>query len=192
MRFSPSGSHLAIGCKNGSLVIMKAEAGGGDSAVDEKGSFSLETNDMGKYSDPQTSAGGVHGASDRTTRGGRDGETLGRSASFKGDGASSYRRPFYRRIAHLKGHSSRVLHVDWTVDGRLVHTCGQDYQILHWEILPPPSREDGSCGASYGDYGDGWVAGEFRPRMFQRAFLLRDVQWSTWSSTIGWSVQVRT
>ncbi|CAN0592095.1 unnamed protein product, partial [Laminaria digitata] len=40
----------------------------------------------------------------------------------------------YRRVACLKGHSSRILHLDWTVDGRFVHTCGQDYQVLHWEI----------------------------------------------------------
>lgn len=43
----------------------------------------------------------------------------------------------YRRIAHLKGHSSRILHVDWSTDGRCIQTCGQDYHLLYWEILPP-------------------------------------------------------
>lgn len=109
------------------------------------------------------------------------------------------RRRTYRRIAHLKGHSSRVHHLDWTVDGRFVHTCGQDYQILHWEILPPPPhrRDEGAAeeGAVDNDGNGGdddgeAVAGEFRPRMFKRAFLVRDEQWATWSSVIGWPVQV--
>ncbi|CAN0114937.1 unnamed protein product, partial [Laminaria digitata] len=69
----------------------------------------------------------------------------------------------YRRVACLKGHSSRILHLDWTVDGRFVHTCGQDYQVLHWEILPPPPGHP--------------------------AFLLRDEHWATWSTSIGWPVQ---
>ncbi|CAN0382876.1 unnamed protein product, partial [Ectocarpus sp. 13 AM-2016] len=73
MRYSPSGSHLAIGCKNGSLS----------------------------------------------------------SPSYR---PKRERRKVYRRIAHLKGHSSRVLHLDWTEDGRFVHTCGQDYHLLHWDI----------------------------------------------------------
>ncbi|CAN0394099.1 unnamed protein product, partial [Ectocarpus sp. 8 AP-2014] len=64
--------------------------------------------------------------------------------------------------------SSRVLHLDWTEDGRFVHTCGQDYHLLHWDILPPSSHRQGD-GA--------------------RAFLVRDEPWATWSSTIGWPVQ---
>ncbi|CAN0557668.1 unnamed protein product, partial [Ectocarpus sp. 8 AP-2014] len=105
MRYSPSGSHLAIGCKNGSLVIMAVE------------------HDDGRYDDA--------------------GEQRGISREFSADTGSepspSYRlkqgrRTVYRRIAHLKGHSSRVLHLDWTEDGRFVHTCGQDYHLLHWDI----------------------------------------------------------
>lgn len=86
----------------------------------------------------------------------------------------------YRRVAYLKGHSSRILHLDWTTDGRFLQTCGQDYQLLHWEIQPP---DDGTCGGTIG-------AADFRPRIFLRPFLLRDAQWATWSSTIGWPVQV--
>lgn len=104
----------------------------------------------------------------------------------------SSRQRGYRRVACLKGHSSRLLHLDWTVDGRFVHTCGQDYQVLHWEILPPPetSAEDGESGHFGGNLGGEVPGEEFRPRLFQRAFLLRDEHWATWSTSIGWPVQV--
>lgn len=106
----------------------------------------------------------------------------------------SPRQRTYRRVACLKGHSSRILHLDWTVDGRYVHTCGQDYQDLHWEILPPNSRPADGGGAGDGTNIGGELAGEepeYRPRLFQRAFLLRDARWATWSTCIGWPVQVR-
>lgn len=106
--------------------------------------------------------------------------------------SGSPRQRAYRRIACLKGHSSRVLHLDWTVDGRFVHTCGQDYQVLHWEILPPPGNpaEGGESGHDGGNPGAEVPGDEFRPRLFQRAFLLRDEHWATWSTSIGWPVQV--
>eukprot|EP00752_Nemacystus_decipiens_P018632 g16706.t1 len=202
MRYSPSGSHLAIGCKNGSLVIMAVES---SPDTDRGGRTSGDDNDGSRHTGPGDSGRPLEG---RGTDGGRE-----RSAELSGgiegqDGEpwspSSRRRPrerrkVYRRIAHLKGHSSRVLHLDWTVDGRFVHTCGQDYHILHWEVLPPPPhrRDEGAAEeAALNDDGNGGgdddgeaVAGEFRPRMFKRAFLVRDEQWATWSSTIGWPVQ---
>lgn len=202
MRYSPSGSHLAIGCKNGSLVVMAVET-----PNTAKGA---RTTDDGEDAPRHTATGesgrplsGVGTAEGRERR-----VDLSNGVETRDDGAlspSSGRRPrersrVHRRIAHLKGHSSRVLHLDWTVDGRFVHTCGQDNHTLHWEILPPPPHRLGEGatdeGALNDDAGDGdgggeAVAGEFRPRMFKRAFLVRDEQWATWSSTIGWPVQVR-
>lgn len=134
--------------------------------------------------------------------------TVGGNSTVGGDlqHAWSTRHRSYRRVACLKGHSSRILHLDWTVDGRFVHTCGQDYQVLHWEILPPPPGHPGRPAEGGGEVAghDGRGGGhdgsnslggelpgeEFRPRLFQRAFLLRDEHWATWSTSIGWPVQV--
>lgn len=202
MRYSPSGSHLAIGCKNGSLVVMAVETPEGGRTT-------------GGHDAPRRTGPGENGyplsGFDTDEGGGRSAElsTGINDRDDSGDGpmlSFSYRRQkeprkVYRRIAHLKGHSSRMLHLDWTVDGRFVHTCGQDYHILHWEILPPPpyrreedATEEGTLNEDNNggdDDGGEAVAGEFRPRMFKRAFLVRDEQWATWSSTIGWPVQVR-
>ncbi len=225
MRFSPSGSHLAIGCKNGSLVVMAVETDGG-AGVDGDGrgdGDEARRTELDGAEDPRGRRG-THGTDQRDGEGGGG---VGEEGEEKGDGdassggrgggesgidsfaSSSQRRRrrgregprrVYRRIAHFKGHSSRVLHLDWTVDGRFVHTCGQDDHILHWEILPPPphGRGEGAGDEASSDddpNGEGddaeAVAGEFRPRMFKRAFLVRDEQWETWSSTIGWPVQVR-
>lgn len=212
MRFSPSGSHLAIGCKNGSLVVMAVETEGslGDGSRRSDGDEPRQTGPAQAVDHPKTGQGTGEGGG-----GMEEGEARGEGPSNGGRGGGgsvgslpqcSHRRPqegsrrVYRRIAHLKGHSSRVLHLDWTVDGRFVHTCGQDYHILHWEILPPPplrrgegaGEEGGSNDNRNGEEDDAEaVAGDFRPRMFKRAFLVRDEQWATWSSTIGWPVQVR-
>lgn len=193
MRYSPSGSHLAIGCKNGSLVIMAVETGDHD----DDAARHTQPGESG----PGTNEGGQGSAEISIGIEGSSGGPLSPSPSVRR--RQQERRKIYRRIAHLKGHSSRVLHLDWTVDGRFVHTCGQDYHILHWEILPPPPhrRDEGAPdegAALNGGGGDGGVddaaeavGGEFRPRMFKRAFLVRDEEWATWSSTIGWPVQVR-
>lgn len=169
MRFSPSGSHLAIGCRSGSLVIMAVDGG----ARGDDGDVDLSEADEGVRRGDRKDGRGFDDA-----WGGDDGGQRGRGDHRRGvdsrlDRGADGRSCSYRRVAHLKGHASRVLHLDWSTDGRFVHTCGQDYQILHWEIVP-------SQGTSAG----------FRPCMFQRAFLLRDIPWATWSSTVGWPVQV--
>lgn len=238
MRYSPSGSHLAIGCKNGSLVIMAVETenkrGGGGAG--DRTSNDHDTDLSGHHRKQSRSEeradrdrgghrSGTRTADTRIKKEDRENEVGAESSAYAGSGGGGggggesslspsfrrkkqsrhQRRKAYRRIAHLKGHSSRVLHVDWTVDGRFVHTCGQDYQLLHWEILPPPPgrQEEGApdgpeeqgTNSNESGRGDGeddadGVAGEFRPRMFKRAFLVRDERWATWSSTIGWPVQV--
>lgn len=186
MRYSPSGSHLAIGCKNGCLVIMAMDptAREGSYDLEHRGSKAkLPGKKTEEKQDPEDNHGperdGVLGNDrqvDLMPRSGGDGGT-----ETKENFTVSQRRIRYCRVACLKGHSSRILHLDWTTDGRFVQTCGQDYQVLHWEILPPDDRS----------YGGTPRAADFRPRIFLRPFLLRDAQWATWSSTVGWPVQVK-
>lgn len=218
MRYSPSGDFLAIGCKNGSLVILAVDNRDGS---DRGGRQKACIGDAPRQSGPGDSAEGQGTGQDAVRKSGSTMvPSVEISTAMAGDGTntskptppSSYgqhsqnRSKVYRRIANLRGHSSRVLHLDWTVDGRFVQTCGQDYHILHWEILPPPpnlldegSTEEEGTVRGHDHDGDhdhdgrhaGAVAGQFYPRMFKRAFLVRDEQWATWSSTIGWPVQVR-
>lgn len=252
MRYSPAGDFLAIGCKNGSLVIMAVEkevyysdlrGGGGPTAGttvggdaerhrgplgdaagvgvsgQEDAALRATTTTTGSGSETAPPRSAVEEMAKTTTDGDDDvnnagGPTPSSPSSFpqRQQQQQQHQRKAYRRVAHLKGHSSRVLHVDWTVDGRFVHSCGQDYHILHWEILPPPSsllpppdrRDEGAAEEWRGtaddadtrahdgdDAGAGeTVPGQFQPRIFKRAFLVRDEQWATWSSTIGWPVQV--
>lgn len=219
MRYSPSGSHLAIGCKTGTLVIMAIETEGkdgtgeNDARAQRKNVYLTEPSDhplspgdpvsfnnseqeeeagKGDKREPQPS----REENAREQKIGRDETPRAPESPNREDLTSSnvggeqpywsLRQRSYRRVACLKGHSSRVLHLDWTMDGRFVHTCGQDYQVLHWEIMPPPGRR-GDASNTGGDS----PAEEFRPRLFQRAFLLRDEHWATWSTSIGWPVQVR-
>lgn len=187
MRYSPSGSHLAIGCKNGSLVIMAVETDGEDGGREDQTAFNAEQH--GRANDALEEDGRQRVRADGVGKAYGEAEP---TAGGKRRGGSSSPRISYRRIAHLKGHSSRVLHLDWTTDGRFVHTCGQDYQILHWEVLPPPPpNQEGGEDVVYGNNNEGDSPRDFHPRLFQRAFLLRDAQWATWSSTVGWPVQVR-
>lgn len=179
MRYSPSGSHLAIGCKNGYLVIMAIDhstVGDGSYDPDEAEMPGKKTEDLEDNHDPKRD--GIRSDSHEVdlmmsaTRGEEIKETF----------PVPQRGLRYRRVACLKGHSSRILHLDWTKDGRFLQTCGQDYQLLHWEVIP---SEDGTYSNTTGR------AANFRPRIFLRPFLLRDAQWATWSSTIGWPVQVK-
>lgn len=177
MRYSPNASHLAIGTKNGSLTVMEVDC-----------IYRSSEDNGGRNANGDTTVTGpamsMQGAGDD------DHGRMEEAAENPHSGGQP--RSGYRRIAHLKGHSSRVLHLDWTCDGRFLHTCGQDYHLIHWQILPHDPRlgnslEESLTGGDGG--GSGWGAGVFHPHMFNRGFLLRDAEWETWSSTVGWPVQ---
>lgn len=200
MRYSPAGSHLAVGCKNGSLVIMEVSLDkvGGRDVKGTQGDVVSNTRSTGWWDGssqiPRMDVEGLSGLAHDTIGGaiweGHIQDTSRQQHPLT-QVDSSVPRTSYRRIAHLKGHSSRVLHLDWTMDGRFLHTCGQDYQLLHWEILPAPKTNEMPEKAIHETVGDRTGVARFRPRLSQRAFLLRDATWATWTSTVGWPVQVR-
>ena len=71
---------------------------------------------------------------------------------------------FYSRKALLRGHSSYITHMDFSVDSRFLQSnCGA-YELLFWKVA------DGQQVTS--------------------ASSLRDTEWASWTCTLGWPVQV--
>jgi microtubule-associated protein-like 6 len=67
------------------------------------------------------------------------------------------------RTAKLNGASSRILHVDFSADGKYVQVCTQAYELLFFEA----------------DTG----------KFFGKSRELKDQEWASFSSILGWSVQ---
>lgn len=69
----------------------------------------------------------------------------------------------YSRIGVAKGHSSKVVQLDWSTDSALLQSASVNAELLFWEM----------------------------PNGTQIKFPadVRNVDWYTWSSTYGWPVQ---
>ncbi|EKX32589.1 hypothetical protein GUITHDRAFT_82168, partial [Guillardia theta CCMP2712] len=69
----------------------------------------------------------------------------------------------YDWVATLQGHAASVLHLDWSIDSRFLQSCGSEQDLLFWNVeeqtLIPGFEE--TC----------------------------DIEWDSYSSTVGWSVQ---
>jgi len=69
----------------------------------------------------------------------------------------------YSRIGVAKGHSSKVIQLDWSTDSALLQSASANAELLFWEM---PNGAQVKFPAD-----------------------LRNVEWYTWSSTYGWPVQ---
>lgn len=69
----------------------------------------------------------------------------------------------YSRIGVSKGHSAKVTHIDWSSDSALLQSSTSNREIMFWEM----------------------------PNGAQVKFPhdLRNVDWHTWTSVVGWPVQ---
>ncbi len=75
-----------------------------------------------------------------------------------------YEFPKMIRRAVMKGHSSHVRHIDWSVDSHTLHSNSGDYELLFWNA----------------DTGEQIKSG---------ATAFRDEKWASWTCIIGWPVQ---
>jgi len=75
----------------------------------------------------------------------------------------------FRRVAQLKGHSSFVLHMDWSFDSRFLQSnCGA-HELLYWKLW-----ED---------------EGKVVMRQEKASSAMRDVDWASQSTLFGWHMR---
>ena len=68
----------------------------------------------------------------------------------------------YSKRAICKGHSSYITHLDFSIDSKYLQSnCGA-YELLYWDV------------------GGNQITSSTK---------MRDVQWATWTCTLGWPVQ---
>ena len=81
---------------------------------------------------------------------------------------------FKRLNPPLKGHSSFVNHLDWSVDSNYLQSnCGA-HELLYWRLwTPDPHAPDR----------------RLRPEQVKSTQTMRDVQWSTQTSIYGWALR---
>ncbi|CAH8438307.1 unnamed protein product [Heterobilharzia americana] len=68
----------------------------------------------------------------------------------------------YNRVGRCCGHTSFVLHIDWSVDSRFLRSVSGDYEILFWTA--------------------------FDCRQVVSPSSLRDLEWASQTCTLGWEV----
>lgn len=79
----------------------------------------------------------------------------------------------YRKISILKGHTSVVQNLDWSLDSRFIMSNSVDGEIIYWDISGPETSETAN----------------FKPKQFVHPYELRDIDWHTWTCHLGWPVQ---
>jgi WD40 repeat protein len=80
----------------------------------------------------------------------------------------------YKLGGILKGHTSMVTNLDWSSDGVFIQSSANDAELLYWQIKPKDDTEN---------------TADFKPSQFAHPFLLRDMEWHSWTSIYGWPVQ---
>ena len=142
---SPDGSDIAIGCKSGELYIYDAESLTKKQFIKENVRKSIS--DL-KYS-PDGNLLAV---------GGLDKDTDGFMHIFIYDCKNKY-----KTVKKLKGHTSKVTHIDWSDDGEYIQSNSTSYELLYHSI------ENGE--------------------QITNISSLRDINWYTWTCVLGWPVQ---
>ncbi|KAH8855200.1 Echinoderm microtubule-associated protein-like 1 [Schistosoma japonicum] len=68
----------------------------------------------------------------------------------------------YNRVGRCCGHTSFILHIDWSADSRFLRSVSGDYEILYWTA--------------------------FDCRQVVSPSTLRDLEWASQTCTLGWEV----
>lgn len=74
-----------------------------------------------------------------------------------------YEETTYQLITKLTGHSSFITHLDFSIDGKYIQSNSGAFELFFWNT-------------------------ETNTQILNPN-LARDVQWATWTCTLGWAVQ---
>ncbi|KAL1523351.1 hypothetical protein AB1Y20_018296 [Prymnesium parvum] len=70
----------------------------------------------------------------------------------------------------LRGHSSFIRAIDWSVDSTALQSCCGAHELLYWKLF----QED---------------TGKFRPHQEKTSSSMKDVEWHTFSCIFGWPLR---
>ena len=105
------------------------------------------------------------------------GPSLNRANPLAGNAKSAMKGRSVRLRGICKGHSSYITHLDFSADSKWLQTTCGAYELLFWDVRSP------TPGAPY------TKAKPQRIRQQGNATAMRDVDWHTWTCTLGWPVQ---
>ena len=142
---SPNGKELAIGCESGNFYIYEASTL--KKKLKKKETVTKAVEEV-KYSP----------CGNYLAVGGIDKDTDGFMHIFIFDVKNNYKR--YKK---MKGHQSRITHIDWSSDSDFIQSNSQAYELLYHST---------SSGAQ-----------------ITKITSMRDIEWHTWTCVLGWPVQ---
>ena len=162
--FTPTGNALAVCTSSGELLIVGMKVlGSKKSDVSNDSEIILRKNIRGKPSSGANDDAAVGGGSRSfMLKYSPDGKVL---AVTHGDNEIHLLsvRNSYKRLGSLKGHTASVGGFDFSSDSRILQSFDSSSDLMYWDVGKMERISD--------------------------ARVVRDVQWHSWCSPIGWSVQ---
>ena len=80
----------------------------------------------------------------------------------------------FKRIAQLKGHSSFIVHLDWSLDSNFLQSNCGSHELLYWKLWDPHPEATHVV---------------LRPRQEKTSSSMRDTDWATQTTPFGWHMR---
>ena len=171
--YSPDGQWIAVGMGSGG----KAKSSSGSSAKTEGKWIVLESEDLElKFAPPQ-----VRHERCSDIKFSPDGQfiAVGNADNFIDiytvpGGKYNRGQSEFKRIGQLKGHSSFIIHIDWSIDSHFLQSnCGA-HELLYWRMWDPHPEAERTT---------------LKPRQEKTSSAMRDTKWASQSTLFGWHMR---